>query len=102
MEIEQLITEPGTRQHLPLDSTGCADEERINVRLQLSHGAGDGEAGIEMSAGSAAGEEDAHPYARSNTNDGSVALPPMTFSRVLPMFTRIAVMSMDRTRFDRP
>jgi hypothetical protein len=55
-----------------------------------------------MSASAATGENNAHPYARSIANDGSVALPPIIFSRVLPMFTRIPVINMDKTRFDLP
>ena len=33
---------------------------------------------------------------------GSVAAAPKTFSRVLPMFTRMPVMRSDRTRLERP
>ena len=102
MKIEQLELKLGCRKYLTLDSPMCADEERVNRWIGALQSSGDCETGIEMSAGASSGEENAHPYARSIANDGSVARPPITFSRVLPMFTRMPVINIDSTRFDLP
>ena len=102
MEIKQLEFELGGRKHPSLDPAQGADEIRLGARLDSTDRAGNRQPGIQMSAGAATGEENAHPYARSNTNDGSVARPPITFSRVLPTFTRMPVISIESTRLDLP
>ncbi len=102
MQVEQLELKLGRRQYLSLDSAHRPNKERLDAGIDAAHCARDREAGIEMSAGATTGEEDSHSYARPIANEGSVALPPMTFSRVLPMLTRIPVISIDSTRFDRP
>ncbi len=102
MQVEELELEFGGGKHLALESPQRPDEEWIHVWIESSQRTCDGETRIEMSAGAATGENNAHPYARSIANDGSVARPPMTFSRVLPMFTMIPVINIDKTRFDLP
>ena len=102
MQVEQLKLELRRGQDSPLDPTQRPDKVWIRARLESAHCTGNRQSGIEMSASAATGEENAHPYARSNTNDGSVARPPITFSRVLPMFTSMPVISIERTRLDLP
>ena len=102
MEIQQLEFELSGRQDPSLDPAQRADEVRLGAGLESTDCAGNRQPGIQMSAGAATGEENAHPYARSNTNDGSVARPPITFSRVRPMFTRMPVISIESTRLDLP
>src|SRR6266542_2401914 len=63
MEIKQLVPEPGAGQHRTLDSTNSTDEKRIHFGGQPPHRASDGEAGVEMTTGPAAGEDDPHLHA---------------------------------------
>jgi len=102
MKIEQLELEFRRRQYLSLYAAKCADEKGLDIRIEPAQRARNGETGIQMSAGASTGEKNSHPYMLSIANDGSVALPPTTFSRVLPIFTRIPVISIERTRFDLP
>src|ERR1051326_597825 len=88
----------GPRQDIAFDTAPRADEERLNGGIEFHQLARDGESGIEMSAGAAPGEDDSH----AGTASGSVAAAPTTFSRVLPMFTRMPVNRRVSTRFDRP
>src|SRR5579862_7365741 len=98
MEIEQCVGKFSLREDLALDPAKGADEKRRNRRILADKFAGDREPGIEMSAGSAAGENDPH----AGTAIGSVAVLPITFSRVLPIFTRMPVNNIVSTRFERP
>ena len=102
MQVQQFKLKLSRREYLPLDSSHRPNKKRFDSQVDFAHCPRDREAGIEMSAGAATGEEDPHSYARPIANEGSVALPPMTFSRVLPTFTRMPVISIDRTRLDRP
>lgn len=104
MQVEQHVGEPGARQHVALDAALRTDEERCERRVLAHQRTRDGQAGIEMSTGPAAGEP--HPsrpghHAGLETS-GSVALTPYTRSRSLPMFTRMPVIAMVSTRLDRP
>ena len=98
MEIEQQVRKLGGRKHIPLDSAKGSDEERLDPGVKPDELTGDGQARIQVAACPATGEDDPHEAADS----GSVAERPITFSRVLPMFTRIPVKSRVRTRFERP
>src|SRR3954466_1006785 len=98
MQVEEQMREFGARQDLALDATLRADEEGLDLRIALHQLTRDRETRIEMSAGAAAGE-DPPPAA---TAGGSLAAAPTTFSRVLPMFTRMPVKSSVRMRLERP
>lgn len=102
MQVQKLVGKFSSGQHLSLDSAHGSNKERLDARIEPAHCARDCKAGIKMSAGAATGEKDSHSYARPMTNEGSVARPPMIFSRVLPMFTRMPVISIDSTRLERP
>lgn len=102
MKIEQLELELGRWQHLSLDTAKRTDEKRLDGWIEPAQRSRNSETGVEMSAGAATGEKNSHPYMLSIANDGSVARPPTTFSRMLPIFTRMPVISIERTRFDLP
>ena len=103
MQIEQLEREPNLRQHIALDSTSSADEERLDARVSSFERPGKREARVEMSTRATAREDDPHRVAGSARKaSGLVAAPRKTLSRELPMLTRIPVMTRERTRFERP
>src|ERR1041385_3743948 len=98
MKVEQQVRKLGLRQHVALYSAQRAHEERRNRRIAPYECPSDCESRIQMPAGPAPGENDPHAV----TANGLVAAAPTTFSRVLPMFTRIPVKRSVSTRFDRP
>src|SRR6266850_8247255 len=98
MQIEQQVRELRLRQHVALDPAERTDEEGLHRRIPPDQFPRDREARVEMSAGPASGEDDPH----AGTAIGSVADPPITFSRLLPMFTRMPVKSNVSTRLERP
>ena len=102
MQVEQLERETRFGQHVSFYSPPRADKERIDCGIESLHRPGNRESRIEMPARSTAGKKDSHSQARARENDGSVAREPTTFSRVLPMLTRIPVMRSDNTRLERP
>src|SRR5690348_253317 len=102
MQIEQDVRKIGGRQNVALDAAPRANEEGLDVGPQRLQRTRDGEARIQMSAGTAAGEPDSGAHRPVAEDSGSVALLPNTRSFVLPMFTRIPVNSIVSTRFDRP
>src|SRR5450830_947647 len=98
MQIEEEVRKLGLGQHVALDAAPRADKKRLHRRVAPHQLARDREARVEMSAGPSPGEDDPH----AGTAIGSVADAPITFSRVLPMFTRMPVKRSVSTRFDRP
>ena len=97
MQIEQQVGKLRRRKHRALDAPQGSDEVRANIRIEPHETARDSEAGVQVSARPAAGEEDGRGHAR-----GFVAAAPMTRSFALPMFTRMPVMNIVRTMFERP
>ena len=85
-------------KNVALDSAARPDEERLDVRTQPLHGAGDCESGVEVPAGPTARDDNPH----AEPANGFVALEPTTRSRLLPMFTRTPVRNIVSTRFERP
>src|SRR5438552_2497684 len=98
MQIEEKMREFRFRKNVALDPPPGADKKWLHQWITRDQFARDGETGIQMSAGSSSGENDPH----AATAIGSVADSPITFSRVLPMFTRMPVKRSVNTRFDRP
>src|SRR5688572_11447967 len=99
MQVEKLVRELGGREHVPLDSAPGANEEWPQRGLQADEGPRNGERWVEMTACTAARDEDSH---QAGAASGSVAAAPCTRSFVLPMFTSKPVMNKERTRLDRP
>src|SRR5439155_3446614 len=98
MQGEEHVRKAGPGQDVALDTAPGPDEVRLDVGPQSLHGSRDRQAGIQVSACPAAGEQDSH----RRPAKGFVAPTPSTRSRVLPMFTRTPVTNMVSTRFDRP
>ena len=99
MEVQQLVRELGGGQDVALDASSGADEQRVEPRLEPYERSRDRERRVEMTAGSASGDEDPH---QAGAASGSVAVVPWTRSFALPMFTSTPVMKSESTRFERP
>src|SRR5436190_12284244 len=103
MQIQEFEGESHLGQHVAFDSSTGANEKRLYERVSLFQGPGNREARVEVSTRSAAREDHPHRAARSARNaSGSVDPARYTFSRELPMLTRIPVMIRESTRFERP
>src|SRR5258708_12355573 len=98
MQVKKEVRKFGLRQHVALDAAQRPDKERFHGRVVSYQLARDGEACVEMSAAPSTREHNPHTASAM----GSVADPPITLSRVLPMFTRMPVKRSVSTRFDRP
>src|SRR4051812_14698573 len=102
MEVKQLEGKSRLRQHVALDPTSGANEKRLDARIGALQSACDGETRVEVSARAPARENHPHRAGSARSGSGSVAAAPNTFSRELPMFTSIPVMTSERTRLERP
>jgi len=103
MQIEQLECKSDLRQYVALDSPSGTDEERLDAWVSVFQRSGNREARVEVSTRSSAREYHPHRGAgRARNASGSADPARNTFSRELPMLTRIAVMIRESTRFDRP
>ena len=105
MQVQQVVLPRRGRQDLPLDTAHGADEADIQCRLLRDEGVGHGKTRIQMATGTPARDvERAGPshlkLPRPSSGSGSASL--YTRSRVLPMFTRMPVMSNEMSRLLRP
>ena len=75
VQVEQHVRELGRRQHVALDAAPRADEERLDARVEPHERARDGEPGIEVPAGAAAGE-------RARVAAGRAQLTPARRERI--------------------
>ena len=98
MEIEQRVLELGAGKELTLDATLRADEQRSHRGIEPSHGPGDRQPRVEMTACAASGDEDPHAASADESETRSLE----TRSDALPMLASMPVMNSDRTRLDRP
>src|SRR5215210_4575743 len=102
VQIEQLEGKSNLGQYIPLDPPLGTDEERFHAWIGLYQRARDRQPWIEVASCATAGEDDPHRAGSACRARGSVAATPNTFSRVLPMFTSIPVMTRERIRLERP
>lgn len=102
MELEELECEAGMRQDVLLNSSTRADKEGLDPRVCLSERAGDGEAGIKVTTRAASREEDSHRAGSASRPEGPVAERAVELRRVLPILTRMPVITSESTRLERP
>src|ERR1700740_3153151 len=103
MQVQQLESESDLRQHVAFDTPPGTNEEGLDAGVGPFQGSGNREARVEVSTRSSAREYHPHRGAgRARKASGSVDPARNTFSRELPMLTRIPVMIRESTRFDRP
>src|ERR1700687_677102 len=102
MQIEQLERGSNLRQDVFLDAPPGANEEWLDTWISLHESARDRESGVQVSPGAAAREDHPHLAGSARRARGSVAASPNTLSRLLPMLTRMPVMTSESIRFERP
>src|SRR4029079_2648189 len=110
MQVEQEVRKLRPRQDVLLDPPLRPDAAGTHARIEAHEGPRDRESGIEMSPGTAAGEQHRHLVARLGhaqagvgaSASGSVAPLPITRSFVLPMFTSTPVRNIVSTMLERP
>src|SRR5689334_23847666 len=101
MEIQQLEGEARLRQDVLFDAALRTNEKRLDARVSLLQHARNREAGIEVSTRAPAREKHPHRAGSASRPTGPVAARA-GFSRVLPMLTRMPVITSDSTRLERP